>query len=513
MTNGVGAREFHEQTKHDPETLGGAGLDFENKPRDHKVYVDLPRVDFDGRATPPAIPALGALTEGDPDPDAATTRSEIAATTLRTLCYYGAGVTDTVQHRGTVTRFRAASCTGALYHVDLYPVVGEDGPLPAGVYHFDPVTVSLDVLREGDYRGVLADASRDPRVAGAPVTLVAASEWWRNAWKYTERTYRHAFWDSGTILANLVTTAHALDVPARVTTGFADEQVAELLGLDTSDEAPIELVPLGAGSTASDAPAVDPIDPAAEPLSADPKEHPLIHEAYVASSLPDGRSAGEWRATDTAGGVGCRAPGDGERVPLDPVGPGGGSNAPLHAVVKRRRSHREFSDEPLNARKFATVLDRAVRVQPLDILPGDRPLALNDCYLIVNAVEGVEPGAFQYHPEASELERLHGGESEGDLRRAAAHLALGQQWGGDAAVSVYFLTDLDAVVDRLGDRGYRVAQLEAAMQMGRLYLATYAHRDLAGTGLTFFDDEVTEFFSPRAAGQTPTCLYVFGRPA
>jgi len=75
------------------------------------------------------------------------------------------------------------------------------------------------------------------------------------------------------------------------------------------------------------------------------------------------------------------------------------------------------------------------------------------------------------------------------------------------------MTDLDAVVDRLGDRGYRAAQLEAAITAGRLYLGAYAHRDLGATGLTFYDDTVTEFLSPWAADRTPTFLWTLGRPA
>jgi hypothetical protein len=30
---------------------------------------------------------------------------------------------------------------------------------------------------------------------------------WRTAWKYTERGYRHLFWDSGMILANVLALA------------------------------------------------------------------------------------------------------------------------------------------------------------------------------------------------------------------------------------------------------------------------------------------------------------------
>ena len=115
-------------------------------------------------------------------------------------------------------------------------------------------------------------------------------------------------------------------------------------------------------------------------------------------------------------------------------------------------------------------------------------------------------GTYLYHPAAGELERL------GDVdTRTKTHLALDQRWAGDAHANVYLLTDVDAVVERLGNRGYRLAQLEAGLTLGRLYLAAYAHRSLGGTGLTFYDDEVTEHLSPRGAGQTPTCLFAFGK--
>jgi hypothetical protein len=72
--------------------------------------------------------------------------------------------------------YRAVSCTGTLYHVDRYPVCGDLAGLDAGVYRFDPRGDALEVLRAGDYRGVLAAATGSPAVADAPVTAVVASE-------------------------------------------------------------------------------------------------------------------------------------------------------------------------------------------------------------------------------------------------------------------------------------------------------------------------------------------------
>ncbi len=509
MADGTGAVEYHERTKHTPRSVreDGHRLDFENKPRPEKAYRDLPRRPLAEALRPAMLPALAAVADRGPAPAAS---GELGLDAVTQLCYLSAGITRRIRRGDRELLFRAAACTGALYHVDLYLVTGGVGALPAGVYHFDPPTLSLDVLREGDHRGALAEATGGhPRVREAPVAFVATSTWWRNAWKYRERTYRHAFWDSGTALANLLAAAGSLDLPADIVLGFADGRVAELLGVDPDREAPLEVVPVGAGDPAPDAPPVDPIDPSTVPLSDREVDYPLIGAAYRASSLDDGGAAREWRAGAPDSPVGTRAPGDGERVELRPVGDDRASKVPLFEAIRRRGSCRAYARDDLEPRKVATVLDRATRGVPLDVgAPGGGGLRFNDAYAVVNGVDGVEPGAYHYHPAAGELERLRAGE----CRREAGHLALDQRLGADAALCLYFMTDLEAVVDRLGDRGYRAAQLEAAVTAGRCYLAAAAHRDLGSTGLTFYDDAVTDFLSPRAAGQTPTFLWTLGRP-
>src|SRR5512141_3158319 len=85
----------------------------------------------------------------------------------------------------------------------------------------------------------------EPAVAAAPALLVCTSTFWRNAWKYQARAYRHCFWDSGTLLANLLAVAAADGVPARVVLGFVDGVVNDLLGLQTQREVALALVALG----------------------------------------------------------------------------------------------------------------------------------------------------------------------------------------------------------------------------------------------------------------------------
>ncbi|MEF8851497.1 MAG: SagB/ThcOx family dehydrogenase [Haloarculaceae archaeon] len=512
----VDAREYHERTNHSPERLRRQSfeLDWSNQPRPYKVYENRPRVAPEADPSPPETPMLEAVRPASPDPPDAAPAPD-GDPHLPTLCHYAAGVTKRLERGNEEVAYRAAACTGKLYHVDLYAVAGDCGAFDPAVYHFDPDSGGFDVLREGDYRGVLATAAGDyPAVAEAPVTFVATSEWWRNAWKYRERTYRHAFWDSGTVLANLLAVAHGSGHRAEVVAGFADDPVVETLGLDPDEEAPLALVPVGRDApprAADDAPSVgDPaelalIDPAVV-RDSDPVDYPLVPDAWRQSRLAEG-TVREWRerfaAESADASLGARRPDD--WVELDPVDSETASARPVGATVERRGSLREYSHEPVSARKFATILDRALGGVPADCF-GSSPLAgLVDVYCLVHAVEGVERGVYEYHPGACALERV--GDTD---RETAGDLALGQSVVGDAAVNVYLVADVDAVVERFGNRGYRVAQLEAGLDLGRLYLATYAHLGLGGRGFTFFDERVAEHLGTH--GQVPMTLFAFGRP-
>ena len=74
------------------------------------------------------------------------------------------------------------------------------------------------------------------------------------------------------------------------------------------------------------------------------------------------------------------------------------------------------------------------------------------------------------------------------------------------------MTDLNRVTEALGDRGYRAAQFEAGIRAGKIYLSSYALGNGA-SGSTFYDDAVTEFFSPEAEGLSTMITVGVGLPA
>jgi SagB-type dehydrogenase family enzyme len=500
------ARNYHEGTKHSPQSIQADPhpLDWENLPLPFKVYPGLDPIPFPTDLPPSEMGTLSALSRagtGSPaNPDLKT---------LGRLLLLSAGITKKRSYPGGEQYFRAAACTGALYHIDLYLVCGDLPGLDAGVYHFGPQDFALGRLRSGDHRSCLVHAAgEEPSVRRSPAILVTASTYWRNAWKYRARAYRHCGWDNGTILANLLAAAAGYGVPAKVVCGFVDDVVNRLLDLEEGREAALSLIPLGGAESPTagpipEPPEIPPLNLETLPLSGGRVDYPAIGEIHAASSLASAAEAAAWRGKTPEPEP---PPAAGKTFPLEPARRLGDVDGRLGDVIIRRGSARAFAREPISFEQLSTALDRAITGFPADFLDPPGTL-LNDVYLIVHAVEGIPPGKYVYHPKEKILELLE--EGEGDFRRRAGHLGLGQSLPADAALNVYFLLDLAPILERFGNRGYRAAQLEAGILGGRLYLAAYA-QGFGATGLTFFDDDVTAFFSPHARGKSVMFLVALG---
>jgi SagB-type dehydrogenase family enzyme len=173
----------------------------------------------------------------------------------------------------------------------------------------------------------------------------------------------------------------------------------------------------------------------------------------------------------------------------------------LGDTIQHRGSTRTFSHEPISALDLSTTLWAATR-----LIPADVPSGLVELFLIVNAVDGVAPGGYVYRRAEHALETIRAGA----FRDRASYLTLEQALGGDAAATIFFLAPLDAVRERWGDRGYRLVNLQAGIAGGRAYLAAYA-QGFGATGLTFYDQLVTEFFAPASAGMDAIFVTALGQ--
>lgn len=204
---------------------------------------------------------------------------------------------------------------------------------------------------------------------------------------------------------------------------------------------------------------------------------PLAEAAHAASELSDADAVRSWRALE--GGAEPALARD-----------------ELSAAIRRRSSVRSYGPEPLELAELRELL--AWSEAPI---PADAPRVIRQL-VTVAAVEGLASGVYD-----AELNLLHQ-RGEAELRQQAGFAAMEQQHPKAAAVNVFQMADVERVVERLGDRGYRWAQLEAGIRTGRAYLAAVAE-GLGATASTFFDDAVSRFLAPQLS---PLLCVAVGSP-
>jgi SagB-type dehydrogenase family enzyme len=296
-------------------------------------------------------------------------------------------------------------------------------------------------------------------------------------------------------------------LPAEIVLGFVDADVNRLIDLDTRREVSLCVVPVGRRSESSppaprEAP---PLGFATIPVSEREVEYPAMPEMHEASSLASAEEVAQWRERGRRLVLSASAPA-GEEIQLQELPEDEQPADTIEEVILRRGSTRTFdAAASITLAQLSTILDRSTGDLPADFLePGAQ---LNDIYLIAHSVEGLAPGAYFFHRERQTVEVL----KPGKFRAEAYRLGLEQQLPADACVDVFFLADLNRVLQAYGNRGYRAVQLEAGAIGGKMYLAAYALR-LGASGLTFFDDEVVQFFSPHAKEKSAIFLLAIGKP-
>jgi SagB-type dehydrogenase family enzyme len=496
---------YHNLTKHSYQSIRADRhfLDWSNQPSPFKIYPTIEPIPLPRSLVQTLAPALevvaptGAESIVERKPDLAQ---------LASVLYYSAGVTKHKTYPGGELYFRAAACAGALYPTEVYVACGELDGLAAGVYHFNPGDFALRKLRDGDLRGAVAQGSAgESQVSSAPVTLIFTSISWRSTWKYRDRAYRYHFWDNGMIVANALAMAAAHQLPARVVMAFVEAEVNKLIGIDGQQELAVSMFAIGhAAEALPEHPTIDElgeINFEVIPISRSPVDYVSIREMHGASSLTDVDEVREWRNVAVSSNP-TRV--EGEGFPLTPATDQ--PSEPIEDVIQRRASTRRFAPKAMPLADLAAIIERATHEVPSDFLPRDAP-PLNDVYAIVNRVEGLAPGAYFYRRTDHALQLL----LPGDFSEKAAYLALEQDLAGDACATFFLMTDLKSVLEAYGNRGYRAAQMEAGIMGGRMYVAAYALKRGA-TGLTFYDDDVTAFFSPHAAGKSCTLVMSVGIP-
>jgi len=147
------------------------------------------------------------------------------------------GITD------PINKLRAAPSAGATYPFETYVVVGDVEGLEDGVYHYEPETHSITLVRSGDLRRLLAIAClRQMFIEEAPATIVLAAVFERTKRYYGERAYRYISMEAGHIGENLHLQCVAMGLGTVMVGAFYDNDVKTVLGID---EHPLYVMPVG----------------------------------------------------------------------------------------------------------------------------------------------------------------------------------------------------------------------------------------------------------------------------
>jgi SagB-type dehydrogenase family enzyme len=164
----------------------------------------------------------------------------LSVTTLSRLLHAAQGITE--ERRA----FRAAPSAGALYPIEIYPVVHSVAGLASGIYHYAARAHALECLQRGDFGNQVMQAGLYQGFLGqAGVCFLLSAVFQRSRWKYHERAYRYVMLEAGHIGQNLYLAATSMGLGACAVGAFYDDQLNGMLQLNTQEEAVLYLISVG----------------------------------------------------------------------------------------------------------------------------------------------------------------------------------------------------------------------------------------------------------------------------
>jgi SagB-type dehydrogenase family enzyme len=180
----------------------------------------------------------------------------------------------------------------------------------------------------------------------------------------------------------------------------------------------------------------------------------------------------------------------------------------LWEALEKRRSIRDYRPEPLSLEELSSLLWATQGITEKAFGPWYRTApsagALHpiDTYLVVNRVEGLEPGIYFFEVVGFSLVLKRAG----DFAEPLAQAALNQDMARAAAVVFVWVAVIQRSRQKYRQRAYRYIYLDCGHIAQNLYLAATA-LDLGCCGVAaIFDDEVNDLVG--VDGQEETAIYL-----
>lgn len=157
---------------------------------------------------------------------------------LDSLFHTACGVTGALPWQDREIKLRAYPSSGALYAVEIYPVIFGVSGLEPGVYHYVADCHSFEVVRHAtqpDFVSATLPIERQ-MVSGAAAAICLVGRFKRHEQKYGQGGYRMMIAEAGHISQNLILSAVALGLDARPFGGVFDSLINDYLGLNDKEE-------------------------------------------------------------------------------------------------------------------------------------------------------------------------------------------------------------------------------------------------------------------------------------
>ena len=141
---------------------------------------------------------------------------------------------------------RTAPSSGALYPIEIYPVVHNVAGLEQGVYHYGYERHELRLIRPGDLRARVVEQGIGQEFLGqCAVVLFLTQIMQRMRYKYQDRSYRYGLLEAGHLGENLYLAATAAGLGACGIGAFMDDDMNAMLGVDGVEEAVVYMLAVG----------------------------------------------------------------------------------------------------------------------------------------------------------------------------------------------------------------------------------------------------------------------------
>ncbi|WP_405677731.1 nitroreductase family protein [Streptomyces sp. NBC_01511] len=416
---------------------------------------------------------------------------------------------------------RGSASGGGLYPVSVYWVSGPRGPVTPGVHYYSTRHHTMQRLLTGDVSGQVR-ASLGGYAAGPPTDqyLVLGIKYWQNSFKYNSFSFHAVSMDLGAAVQTWRMWAGARGLAVEPAMWFDEARLQKLLGVRGDEEGVFAVIPLKwAGGRGS--PAAAPAGPVPANVSVRRRDVERSREVFTFDALLKMQAATSAHATErpAPGALApAAAPPADPELPLAPLPAARPMPADVRTVLRRRRSSfgRFDASRPVTGGQLAACLAASVAGSRLGGDTGtgteDGGVRLTNLYAFVNHVEGLEPGAYAYDPDAHELRLVKAGRPGEFLQRNYFLSNYNLEQAGAVLVPTIRTS---AVLDAVGDRGYRLVNATIGAVAQSAYTACSALELGCGVALGFDNVSYIEELGLDATGEAPLLIMMIGneRPA